>query len=39
MSRLLDKIENPVDLKGLPQPQLKQLASEIREELVARASI
>lgn len=36
MSRLLDKIENPADLKGLPQPQLKQLASEIRAELVAR---
>ncbi len=35
MSRLLDKIENPADLKGLPQPQLEQLASEIREELVA----
>ena len=35
MSRLLDKIDNPTDLKGLALPELKQLAAEIRQELVA----
>lgn len=34
MPRLLDKIDSPTDLKGLTQPELKQLASEIRQELV-----
>ena len=38
MSRLLDKIDNPADLKGLTQQELRQLASEIREELVAVVS-
>jgi len=36
--RLLDKIDNPTDLKGLGQQELKQLASEIRQELVATVS-
>ncbi|MEE9400098.1 MAG: 1-deoxy-D-xylulose-5-phosphate synthase N-terminal domain-containing protein, partial [Dehalococcoidales bacterium] len=35
MPRLLDKIDNPTDLKGLTPPELKQLASEIRQELLA----
>ncbi len=35
MSRLLDRIDSPADLKLLTQEELKQLASEIREELVA----
>ncbi|MFC1957795.1 1-deoxy-D-xylulose-5-phosphate synthase [Chloroflexota bacterium] len=35
MSRLLDKIDSPLDLKLLTPEELKQLASEIREELVA----
>ena len=35
MSRLLDRIDNPRDLKGLTQQEVKQLASEIRQELVA----
>ena len=38
MSRLLDKIDSPADLKRLTQLQLRQLASEIREELVARVT-
>ena len=38
MPRLLDKIDSPADLKGLTQPELKQLASEIRQELVAIVS-
>jgi len=38
MLRLLNKIDNPKDLKGLTQLQLKQLASEIREELVTRVT-
>ena len=38
MTRLLDKIDSPTDLKGLAQPELKQLASEIRQELVAVVS-
>jgi len=38
MSRLLDKIDKPGDLKGLTPPELKQLASEIRQELVAVVS-
>ena len=35
MPRFLDKIDSPADLKLLAQPELKQLAAEIREELVA----
>jgi len=38
MPRLLDKIDNPADLKGLTQLELKQLASDIREKLVAVVS-
>ncbi len=38
MAGLLDKINEPKDLKGLTQKELKQLASEIREELVAVVS-
>jgi len=39
MSRLLDKIDSPNDLKGLTPQELKQLASEIRQELVATVSV
>ncbi|MFC1938187.1 1-deoxy-D-xylulose-5-phosphate synthase [Chloroflexota bacterium] len=35
MARLLDKIDKPADLRGLRRQELKQLASEIREELLA----
>ncbi len=35
MTRLLDKVDSPADLKGLTQKELKQLASEIRQKLVA----
>ena len=38
MPRLLDRINSPVDLKALTQQELEQLASEIREELVAIVS-
>ena len=38
MPRILDKIDNPADLKGLARQELKQLASEIRGELVAIVS-
>ena len=38
MSRLLDKIDSPVDLKALKAKELKQLAGEIRKELVARVT-
>ncbi len=38
MSGLLDKIDSPTDLKGLTQQELKQLASEIRQQLVATVS-
>ena len=38
MPRLLDRIDSPADLKLLTQPELEQLASEIREELVAVVS-
>ncbi|MDP2954168.1 MAG: 1-deoxy-D-xylulose-5-phosphate synthase N-terminal domain-containing protein, partial [Chloroflexota bacterium] len=34
MAEILSNIQSPADLKGLSLPQLKQLASEIREELV-----
>jgi 1-deoxy-D-xylulose-5-phosphate synthase len=33
--RLLDKIDNPADLKGLTKQELEQLAAEIRQELVS----
>jgi len=35
MSRLLDKIDSPADLKGLTLQELKQLANELRQEMVA----
>jgi len=38
MPKLLDKIDSPADLKLLTPEALKQLASEIREELVAIVS-
>jgi len=38
MPKLLDKINEPKDLKGLKPAELKQLAAEIREELVAVVS-
>ena len=38
MPRLLDRIDSPTDLKLLPQKELQQLASEIRQELVAVVS-
>ncbi|MBW2555154.1 MAG: hypothetical protein JRE20_13655, partial [Deltaproteobacteria bacterium] len=36
--RLLDKINNPGDLKLLKPDQLPQLAKEIREEIVSTVS-
>ncbi len=38
MPRLLDRIDSPADLRKLTKRQLKQLAAEIREELVARVT-
>jgi 1-deoxy-D-xylulose-5-phosphate synthase len=38
MARLLDSIDSPADVKKLAAPELKQLAAEIREELVAVVS-
>jgi 1-deoxy-D-xylulose-5-phosphate synthase len=38
MTTILDGIDNPGDLKNLTYPELKQLAAEIREELVAVVS-
>jgi 1-deoxy-D-xylulose-5-phosphate synthase len=38
MARLLDSIDSPADVKKLTAPELKQLAAEIREELVAVVS-
>ncbi|MFC1932687.1 1-deoxy-D-xylulose-5-phosphate synthase [Chloroflexota bacterium] len=38
MPRLLDRIDSPTDVKPLSQQELKQLAAEIREELVAVVS-
>jgi len=34
MSKLLDNINSPADLKKLTRPELKQLAAELRQELV-----
>jgi 1-deoxy-D-xylulose-5-phosphate synthase len=39
MGKLLDRIDNPADLKELTLPELQQLASEIREELVSVVSV
>src|SRR4030042_3111064 len=38
MTRLLDRIDSPGDLKNLVPRELEQLASEIREELVTTVS-
>jgi 1-deoxy-D-xylulose-5-phosphate synthase len=38
MPRLLDRIDNPADLKGLTKQELEQLAAEIRQELVTTIS-
>ncbi len=38
MSKLLDKIKSPTDLKVLKAKELEQLAGEIRQELVARVT-
>jgi 1-deoxy-D-xylulose-5-phosphate synthase len=38
MSNLLDSVENPKDLRGLTLEELKQLASEIREEVISVVS-
>ncbi len=38
MSKLLDKIESPADLKGLSPEQLESLAGEVREFLLATVS-
>lgn len=35
MAKLLDKINNPADLKGLNRQELRQLASEIRDVMLA----
>ncbi len=35
MPRILDHIDSPADLKGLTQQELEQLASELRQEMVA----
>jgi 1-deoxy-D-xylulose-5-phosphate synthase len=37
--RLLDKIDNPADLKGLTKQELVQLAAEIRQELVSTVNV
>ncbi len=37
--KLLDKIANPTDLRELPPSALKQLAAEIRQELVATVTV
>ncbi len=38
MPRLLDRVDNPTDLKGLAKQELGQLAAEIRQELVTRVT-
>jgi len=38
VSRLLDRIDNPADLKGLAKQELEQLTAEIRQELVTTVS-
>ncbi len=39
MSKLLDRIESPEDLRGLDLPALRQLAQELREEIVETVSV
>jgi len=34
MNKVLDRINSPKDLKSLSLPELKQLAKEIREEII-----
>jgi 1-deoxy-D-xylulose-5-phosphate synthase len=38
MTKILDRIDKPADLKQLTYPELEQLASEIRQELVSVVS-
>ena len=38
MTNILDRIDKPADLKELTYPELKQLASEIRDELISVVS-
>ena len=38
MSRLLDQINFPADLRKLKQSQLKQASNELREELISVVS-
>ena len=39
MTRLLDRVDGPADLKKLSETELKQLASELREQLVDTISV
>lgn len=39
MSKLLDNVDGPQDVKALKREELKQLAAEIRDELVTRVAI
>ena len=39
MSRLLDNINSPEDIKGLDQQQLEQLAAELRQELISTVNV
>jgi len=39
VSRLLDRIDNPAELKGMTPPELSQLAAEIRRELVDTVTV
>ncbi|PPC80276.1 MAG: 1-deoxy-D-xylulose-5-phosphate synthase, partial [Hyphomicrobium sp.] len=36
---LLDRVDTPADLRKLPQSDLKQLANELRDELVDAVSV
>ncbi|MDD5127828.1 MAG: 1-deoxy-D-xylulose-5-phosphate synthase [Dehalococcoidales bacterium] len=38
MTRILDKINSPSDVKELTAPELKQLAEELRQEMIATVS-
>ena len=38
MPRVLDRVDSPADLKRLARPELEQLATELRQELVTRVS-
>ena len=39
MTKILDSIQDPADLTGLTLPELKQLATEIREEIIQNISV